>query len=617
MKIIRRFIEAVKKLKEKKYIWIPATILFWLMPAFYLFEAESFHTYPVNFIEKFLPERISVVLFDLILFYILFAIIFFLVKKPWICLTVFGVLMTAVSFTNYIKYSLTGDNFFPHDIVMAGNMNELVGFMSIAFAWWMWAFIIGAVLAAVILGIFAKDAPFKFYIRIPAALVLSAAIFLFFANGSFAGNIFNKFKMSYETASRQSENYDVNGFVGAFSINIAAFSIQKPEGYSDSALESAMSVYNDIPPSADFQNEKPDIILVLSESFWDPRLLPDSLFSPNPLENFDEISQRENAYSGKLFVPAFGGGTIRTEFEVLTGLTCDALPSGVIPYNIINKNIGSYVSYYKNLGYYTLAIHPYLQKFYNRNICLPYIGFDEFYGIESLDPIYDVDRIEKGGYTSDESFVEYVKYFLRESETKSEQPLFLFGITMENHQPYRYKFDNTKFTISAYDEKLNAGDQHNLEHYTQGVQDADKSLGQLAEFIDGRQRPTVLIFFGDHLPSISTDGAYSAFTDTGFVDNYYMPDARKRLYATPFVIYANFPLNKDVEKYDTVASYDLLNVLSSLTGAGKTKYMEYLDALRKVLPYYNSRTNIKLEELTQEQRDMLKIQYFETYKTMK
>ena len=80
MKIIRRFIEAVKKLKEKKYIWIPATILFWLMPAFYLFEAESFHTYPVNFIEKFLPERISVVLFDLILFYI-FRNYFFLSKK--------------------------------------------------------------------------------------------------------------------------------------------------------------------------------------------------------------------------------------------------------------------------------------------------------------------------------------------------------------------------------------------------------------------------------------------------------------------------------------------------------------------------------------------------------
>ena len=578
------------------------------MPAIYLLMLESFNSYPVYFFKEFVPERPSVVMFDLILFYILFALVFFLVKKSWICLTFFSVLTISVSLTNYIKYALTGENFFPHDIVMAGNMNELVEFVSVDFAWWMWAFFAVMILSALILGVFSKDAPFRFYIRVPVSIVLSVLIILFFGNGDIAGHVFNKFKMEYESTAIQYSNYRENGFVGAFAINIAAFSIQKPEGYSDAVFESELNKYAKFLPSDDFN--KPDIIVILSESFWDPRLLPESMISPDPFKNFDEISRRENAHSGGLIVPAYGGGTIRTEFEVLTGLSCDALPSGVIPYNIIKSDVPSYVSYYKNLGYNAIAIHPYLAKFYSRNICLPRIGFDEYHA-ETLGEIIDVKPIYRGGYTSDESFVEYLKYFL--DKTKKDEPLFLFGITMENHQRYRDKYENEKFTVSAYNAKLNSGDQNNFENYTQGVKNADEALGMLCDFIDKRERPTVLVYFGDHLPSICTN--LSAYRDTGFIDD--SPEAIKKLYTTPFLIYSNFALNKDAANYDTVASYDLLNVLSSVIGAGKSDYMSYLDSLREVLPYYNRRLDVMNILTTDEQKEMLKLQYYATYKAMK
>ena len=615
--IARRFSETVKRLQKKKYIWIPATILFWLMPAFYLLEVESFHFYPTVLFNAFMPERISVIFFDLILFYLLFAIVFLLVKKAWICLVLFGGLMTAVSLTNYIKFALTGENFFPHDIIMTGNMNQLIGFVSVDFSWWAWVFFAAAVLSAVILGMFAKQAPFRFFIRIPAAIALSSLIVLFFSNAVTAEKIFNRFKMTYESASKQDSNYSENGFVGAFSINIAAFAIQKPEGYSLEELEAELDKYSDIPPSADFNS--PDIIIVLSESFFDPRLLPDTLISPNPLENFDGLISRENARSGKLAVPTFGGGTIRTEFELLTGLSVDALPSGAIPYNIIRHEMNSYVSYYKNLGYDAIAMHPYLERFYSRNKTLPLIGFDAYYGIESLSQIYEVDQLirESHDYVSDETFVEYLKYFLNEAD----KPLFLFGITMENHQPYRYKFDYREFTVSAYNEKLNERDQHNLEQYVQGIHYADKALGQLVEFIDNRERPTVLVYFGDHLPSISTGEDYSAFRDSGYFEGVsYSHESRKKLFTTPYVIYTNYDLNtdkkKEESKYEYIGTYDLLNVMSSMIGSGKTKYMGYLDALREILPYYNSRMAMR-GMVTDEKREMLKIQYFATYREMK
>ena len=606
--IVKRFFinmaDVVKWLKKKKFIWIPATVIYWLMPAFYLLQLESFHFYPVFFVKTFLPSRLSVIMFDLILIYLLYIAGFFLIKKAWVNILLAGVLTTAVSMTNYIKYALTGDNFLPHDIIMAGNMNEIIGFVSVEFAWWIWAFIAAAVFSVIIPGLFAKDAPFKFYIRIPVTVIICTGIMIFFGNGSFAGTVFNKFKMFYEAASQQDSNYKENGFVGAFSINIASFSIQKPEGYSTSALETELNKYSEIPFSSDYQY--PDIIVVLSESFWDPRLLPDSDITPNPLENFDKYSQSENAVSGKLIVPAFGGGTIRTEFEVLTGLSCDALPSGVIPYNIIKKSVPSYVSQYKNEGYDAIAIHPYLAKFYNRSKCLPLIGFDEYYA-ESLADIKEVERIEKGGYVSDESFAGYIKHFLN----KANEPLFLFGISMENHQPYSYKYYYKTFTMRARNPNLTDKDHNSFENFTQGVQDADRALGEICDFIDKRERPTILVFFGDHLPSICT--RYSSYLDTGFISDMTSYESRMKLYATPYIIYSNFTLNKDNSNYDIVASYDLLNVLSNLIGSGKTQYMGYLDALREKLPYYNVRLNKKI---TDEQKNFLKTQYFQTYKIM-
>jgi phosphoglycerol transferase MdoB-like AlkP superfamily enzyme len=580
------------------------------MPAFYVLELESFQHYPRYFLSEYMPNHIPVVIFDLILIYVLFAAFFFLLKKAWINILLFNALILAVSFTNYAKYALTGENFLPHDIIMAANIGEITGFASIETELWMRVFFAVSVILAVLLGTFAKNAPSKLYIRLPAASVLFSALFLFFGNGTLSGSIFNNFGMYFESADNQETNYEANGFIGGFCINTASFAIKKPEGYSKAKLQQELGHYSEILPDADFLS--PDIILILSESFWDPKLLPGSEINPNPFENFDRLSLCENAFAGKLIVPAYGGGTIRTEFEVLTGLSCDALPSGVVPYNIIKKDVTSYISYYKNLGYETIAIHPYLAKFYNRNTGLPFLGFDEYHA-ESLGGIKEIkpEIIESYGYITDQSFSQYIKYFLDEAEKKDEAPLFLFGISIENHQPYYYKYYWETFTVRAKNPYLSKKDFHYFENFVQGVKNADDILGQLCEFIDSRKRPSVIVFFGDHLPSICKK--YSAYLDTGFIDDIYATDSRFQLYTTPFIIYSNFMPDKTNLKGNNYASYDLLNVLSSLIGSGKTAYMSYLEVLREVLPYYNNKIKT---DLTETQQKLLNIQYYETYRRM-
>ncbi|MCL2814658.1 MAG: LTA synthase family protein [Oscillospiraceae bacterium] len=598
-------------MKKRKAVWIPACVLYWLMPAFYVLELECFHNYPKYFLLEYLPEHVPVIIFDLILMYVLFAAVFFLVKKAWVNILFFNALVLAVSLVNYIKYALTGENFLPYDIVMAGNIGEIAGFVSIEAEYWMWLFFAVSALSVILFGMFAKDAPSKFYMRLPFAGALFAALFVFFGNGAVSGDVFNKIGMYFESTDDQRGNYDINGFIGGFSINAASFAIKKPAGYSSAKLAERLGAYSELPPATDFKN--PDIILILSESFWDPRLLPGSEFKSNPFENFDELSLRENAFSGKLVVPAYGGGTIRTEFEILTGLSCDALPDGVVPYTIIKKDVESYVSYYKTLGYDTIAIHPYLGKFYSRDTKLPLLGFDEYHA-ESLAEIKEVRRervSESYKYITDESFERYLEYFLDETEKKDGAPLFLFGISIENHQPYYYKYYWETFKVRVTNPLLSKSDYHFFENFVQGVKNADEILGQLCEFIDSRKRPTAIVFFGDHLPSICAK--YSAYLDTGFINDIYAMDSRKQLYTTPFIIYSNFPLNKKNLKSDTYAAYDLLNILSSLIGSGKTQYMSYLEALRKELPYYNSRLNMELRE---QQWELIKTQYFETYRRM-
>ena len=121
----------------------------------------------------------------------------------------------------------------------------------------------------------------------------------------------------------------------------------------------------------------------------------------DPLTNFDAIRARDNCYSGTLYTNAIGGGTVRPEFELLTGLDTEALPSGSTPYEYVTRPLESYVSNYRDAGYRTVAIHPFIPEFYARDIAYPYLGFDAFYShrdLEQMAPLF-----YKRGYVTDQS----------------------------------------------------------------------------------------------------------------------------------------------------------------------------------------------------------------------
>jgi hypothetical protein len=112
---------------------------------------------------------------------------------------------------------------------------------------------------------------------------------------------------------------------------------------------------------------------------------------------------------------------------------------------------------------------------------------------------------------------------------------------MENHAPFiPGKFSHNEIEVSGEISWLSKG---MLESYAHGISDADKSLQTLVDFYTKKGEPTLILFFGDHLPFLEKD--YMVYRDAKYLlpeD----PDFLEKTHNTPFVIWNNYlPAGKE------------------------------------------------------------------------
>jgi hypothetical protein len=224
------------------------------------------------------------------------------------------------------------------------------------------------------------------------------------------------------------------------------------------------------------------------------------------------------------------------EFEVLTGTSMSFLPGGSVPYQqYISKPLPSLASYFDDLGYKSMGIHSFDGWFWSRNSVYEKLGFESFMSKEYFDnPTY------KGAFISDE---EVSKQIIKEIE-ETDRPMFIYAVTMQNHGPYddnRYGETSVHIQGSLSDEGAQI-----LNTYTQGVIDADRSLQQLIEALEYSDEPTLIVFYGDHLPMLGYD--YKVYAEAGFVQSgnssEWSLEEWKGMHSVPFVTWSNFPIPK-------------------------------------------------------------------------
>ncbi|MBZ9814862.1 LTA synthase family protein [Mesorhizobium sp. CA7] len=357
----------------------------------------------------------------------------------------------------------------------------------------------------------------------------------------------------------QKENYASNGFALAFAMNVPMAHVAAPPGYS----EKTMSAIQRPDVAASMPDEKPDIVVVMSESFWDPTHLPGVTIKPDPIPTVRALR------SGSMFSPEFGGMTANIEFEALTGFSNAFLPAGSIPYQqYVRTPTPSLATFLKSQGYRARAIHPGTNWFWNRGAVYADFGFNDFRSEETLPPME-----KRGPLASDAAMTDEI---IREADT-SDDPVFLFAVSLQNHGPYEpYRYYNPTHSIDA---PISSWARESLLSYAEGSADADRGLQRLIDWAKARQRPTIIAFFGDHLPPLGP-----VYVETGFLKDNVAPRKEPAVAAlehhdTPLVIWSN--RSGPVENIGSVSPAFLPYHILTTAGISHPYYTGFLGALRE------------------------------------
>jgi phosphoglycerol transferase MdoB-like AlkP superfamily enzyme len=271
------------------------------------------------------------------------------------------------------------------------------------------------------------------------------------------------------------------------------------------------------------REELPHLIAVQSESFFDVR----DLFAgirPEVLTEFDRL-KAEALSHGKLKVPAWGANTVRSEFAFLSGLgEADLGVHRFNPYRAIAKGwqVANLARQMKQLGYRTVAIHPYPASFYLRDRVYPRLGFDEFLDIKTF-----ADAKRTGPYVGDLAVARKIEDVIG----CADGPVFVFAVTMENHGPLHLEKVSEGDEAALYRTVPPAGCE-DLTIYLRHLRNADQMMGALRTTLQRCGRRAELCWYGDHVPIMPR--VYEAFgMPSGEVDYLLWSSLGRNLDAVP------------------------------------------------------------------------------------
>lgn len=287
---------------------------------------------------------------------------------------------------------------------------------------------------------------------------------------------------------------------------------------------------------------RPDIVIIQSESLFEPSLL--NGFSDRPV--LQHISQQKPARGGSLHVPVFGGRTLQTEFEMLTGTPVAFYPGSMFAYyDLVHHRIDALPRILADLGYRTVAMHPNDRGFWRRGVVMPEMGFDTFQDIGSF--LYPRDFSERE-HVSDAALTRGI---LAELDAAT-GPTFITAVTMDNHGPWGdfAPHDDASLDLPT---ALVGKRRAQLADYVARASDADKAYGFLLGALQRRARPTIVLIYGDHLPALPLVYAQLGFKD-GKPPEQHFP---------PYRVWANFPVPPAP---DTTTSYLLQGWLLRAAG---------------------------------------------------
>lgn len=366
--------------------------------------------------------------------------------------------------------------------------------------------------------------------------------------------------------------YEDYGLPYCFSASLFNTGISEPNGYTKKAM-AKIDKDGELNQTATSRSsdELPNIIVVQLESYFDVANAEFFTTSEDACPNLHNLYQ--NYSNGYFKVPSVGAGTANTEFEVLTGMNLRYFGPGEYPYKTYSKKhpTESAATALASLGYGTHALHDNTGNFYSRANVFNNMGFDTFTSKEFM----NVLQTTENGWAKDEILTHHIM----EAMDTTKQEDFVFTVSVQGHgnYPETQVIENPKIKVEGIeDEAL----KNKWEYYVNQVYEMDQFVGDLIKAVEERNEPSVVVFYGDHLPTMGLKAE----------------DLKSRyLYNTNYVIWDNIGLqkhDKNIPAYQLMS--EVLNRLDIHSGTvfnyhqqrkGTKNYLSDLELLQYDILY--------------------------------
>jgi hypothetical protein len=240
---------------------------------------------------------------------------------------------------------------------------------------------------------------------------------------------------------------------------------------------------------------RPDILLVLEESTFDPLLI-----SACPKVECDNgmlhpLAAATRTQQGPLLVHTTGGGTWLAEFAIMSGFDWRVFGRGgaYAPVSLAPRLQLSLPMRLHELGYRTIAIYPTNGNFLSATTAYRYYGFDEF---------FDSDELQLPHEWGDISDAMVLGKAMQKARGKGDdRPVFAFVLTIRNHGPHGEKPEK----IPTAFQKVIKPTTVYLADYLARMRDSSQDYLQAASQWLASPRPSIIAWFGDHQPEAAWD----------------------------------------------------------------------------------------------------------------
>ena len=511
-------------------------ILLWLIGGLVLvFATEFLLRGSFEDVITLIKEKPGVVLANYLLILMLTSI-FFLVKRKYMVYFISFMVILGVAITTFFLMKVRGIPLTFSDLYSIGEAMEIAD-KYINKTMIIIAVICLAFLIAVAVFLYKLDCDTKRFKLINFVLIFIVSIGFFSTVRSQQSKNIMQFKRWDIPAS-----YKCNGLTYSTVESCVKYIRKKPNDYSQAKIQEIKDKVDKAEASDNrtLNNKKPNILFVQLEAFMDPTEVKGIKYSEDPIPNFRKLTQTFT--HGMASAPTTGGGTVRTEFEVMTGNNIDYLTPGEIPYNTIlkSKYYNSVATTLKSEGYKAHAVHNFQGNFYGRNNAYAKLGYYDFTSKEYMSN-YELNERE---WVKDVILTKYIEKAL--DSTKDSD--LVYTVSVQGHSSYPTDAENYDFPIKVsgtLDQKV----LNQMYYYVNQIKGTDDFIGELVDMVNKRDEDTIILFYSDHMPKLKI------FED----DDFYLDK-----YKAPFAFYANF----DIEKYDIdeIESYELSSLMFKEAG---------------------------------------------------